>query len=94
MQLGFHLHRSSHIEDSSSLHILAVQVNGKLHVPLDVQTLVNSILHPGGLQSIALLRVRVLEGLRRFLPIHVISVNSDPAMVLTKETVGLFRLRR
>ena len=94
MQLGLYLHRLTHIEDSGSLPNLALQVNGKLLVPLDLQTLVDATLHPGGLQAITLLWVRVLESLRRFLSIHVLPVNGNPAMVLAEETVGHYPLRR
>jgi len=85
------LHRSTHIKDSGSLSVLACQVNCKFLVPLNIQALVNLTLHPRGLQAIALLWICVLEGLRRLLSIHGFSINCDPSMVLTKETISHFR---
>lgn len=47
----------------------------------------DQVLHPGGLEPIALLWVGVLEGLRRLLSIHVLPVDSDPSVMLAEQAV-------
>lgn len=47
----------------------------------------NQALHPSWLQAISLLWIRVLEGLRSLLTIPVLSVDRDPTVMLTEQTV-------
>ena len=81
------LEGAAHIKDVARVPILRAKVDRELLVPLHINAFMHQVFHPTGLQSIALLRVGVLEGLRCLLSIHVFSIDSDPAVVLAQQTI-------
>ena len=66
-----------------------VEVDGELFVSFDVEGIVDRDLHPSRLQPVFLDWVSVLVSLRSLLPVAILSVYSDPAVVFTKESVSL-----
>ena len=66
-----------------------VKVDGELFVSFDVERIVDCDFHPSRLQSVFLDWVGVLVSLRSFFPVAVLSIDCDPAIVLTKKSVSL-----
>ena len=69
---------------------LAIQIDCKLLISLDVKTLVHLChhFHPGRLQASPLIWVGILVHFWGLLSIHILSVDSDPAIVLAQKAIG------
>ena len=69
---------------------LAIQVDCKLLISLNIKTLVHFChhFHPGRLQTSPLIWIRILVHLWGLLSVHVLSVNGDPAIMLAQKAVG------
>lgn len=66
-----------------------VKVDGELFVSFNVKRIVDCDFHPSRLQSVFLDWVSVLISLRCFFPVAILSIDRDPAIVLTKKSVSL-----
>ena len=93
--LSLETHWPAQIKDTlvwitTLLASLAIQIDCKLLISLDVKTLIHlcHYFHPSGLQASPLFWIRVLVHLWGLLSVHVLSVDGDPAIMLTQKAIG------
>ena len=93
--LSLEAHWPAQIEDtlvlfSTRLARLAIQIDCKLLISLNIKALVHLChhFHPGGLQTSSLIWIRILVHLRGLLSVHVLSIDGDPTIMLAKKAIG------
>ena len=69
---------------------LAIQIDCKLLISLDVKTLIHlcHYFHPGGLQASSLIWIRILVHLRGLLSVHVLTIDCDPTIMLAQKAIS------